>query len=51
MAKDYVAVYRSLLERVSVLLAKELNGNGTRGVRGRRAPEAVEQFGIAPTDI
>jgi hypothetical protein len=56
MAKEYVAVYRSLLKRPSIseretavpmsrpLLAKELNGHGPHGDRGRRAPEMVEQF-------
>jgi hypothetical protein len=56
MATDYVAVYRSLLERSSIserettvplrrpLLAKELNGHAPHGERGRRAPETVDLF-------
>jgi hypothetical protein len=56
MAANYVAVYRSLLERSSIserettaplpraLFAKELNGNGSDGDRGRRAPETVDLF-------
>ena len=56
MAADYVAVYRSLLERSSILerettvplrrplLAKELNGHAPHGERGRRAPETVDLF-------
>jgi len=56
MANDYVAVYRSLLERPSIserettlplprpVLPKGLNGNGPNGDRGRRVPETVEQF-------
>jgi glycosyltransferase involved in cell wall biosynthesis len=63
MATDYVAVYRSLLKRTTIserktmvpiprrLLARELNGNGARDHQGRRAPETVEQFGIASMDI
>jgi glycosyltransferase involved in cell wall biosynthesis len=56
MATEYVAVYRSLLERPSIseretavplprpLMAKELNGNGPHGDRGRRPPETVDLF-------
>jgi glycosyltransferase involved in cell wall biosynthesis len=53
MATDYVAVYRSLLERSSIserettvlmrrpLLAKELNRYAPHGERGPRAPETI----------
>jgi glycosyltransferase involved in cell wall biosynthesis len=56
MAKDYVAVYRSLLNRSSLserettlplprpVLPKELNGNGSHGDRGHRAAEMLELF-------
>jgi hypothetical protein len=51
MATDYVAVYRSLLKRPSILepettvpmprpvLAKQLNGQGLNGDRAHRAAE------------
>ena len=45
MAKDYVALYRSLLkgpsisERETTVQAKKLNGQGLNGDRGHRAAE------------